>query len=133
VDLAYQKNDHLTIKKRFCKISIMVDICNYMNFRCCKVEHSANDLEQTLNFLKVISEPNRLRILCILQKQEMCVCDIWQCLDLSQNLTSHHLRVLRDFHLVKSKKEGTKVIYSINAKIMNKNYSLLSHYINNHN
>ena len=102
-----------------------------MNFDCCKTKKSKNNLEQTVNFLKVVSEENRLKILCILQKQEMCVCDIWQYLDLSQNLVSHHLKVLKNFRLVESRKESTKAIYSINPKMINKYYSLLSHYINN--
>jgi DNA-binding transcriptional ArsR family regulator len=52
-------------------------------------------------------------------------------LDLPQNLVSHHLKVLKDFKLVESRKESTKVIYSLNAQIISKYYSLLSHYINN--
>lgn len=102
-----------------------------MNFNCCKTKKSKNNLDQTAEFLKVIAEPNRLKILCILQKQELCVCDIWQHLDLPQNLVSHHLKVLKDFKLVESRKESTKVIYSLNAQTISKYYSLLSHYINN--
>lgn len=102
-----------------------------MNFDCCKTKKSKNSLDQTTEFLKVIAEPNRLKILCILRKQEMCVCDIWQYLDLPQNLVSHHLKVLKDFKLVESRKESTKVIYSVNSQMINKYYSLLSHYINN--
>lgn len=62
-----------------------------------------------MDFLKVISEENRLKILCILRKQEKCVCEIWQFLDLPQNLISHHLKVLKDSGLIDSRKEGTKV------------------------
>ncbi len=102
-----------------------------MNFDCCKTKKSRNNLDQTAEFLKVIAEPNRLKILCILQKRELCVCDIWQHLDLPQNLASHHLKVLKDCKLVESRKEGTKVIYFLNFQIINKYYSLLSHYINN--
>ena len=104
---------------------------NHMNFDCGKTKKAKNNLEQTVSFLKVVSEENRLKILCILQKQEMCVCDIWQYLDLPQNLVSHHLKVLKNFKLVDSRKESTKVIYSINQKNINKYYLLLSHYINN--
>jgi len=102
-----------------------------MNSDCCKTKKSKNNLDQTAEFLKIIAEPNRLKILCILQKQELCVCDIWQYLDLPQNLVSHHLKVLKDFKLVKSRKESTKVIYSLNAQTISKYYSLLSYYINN--
>ncbi len=102
-----------------------------MNFDCCKTKKAENNLDQTAEFLKIIAEPNRLKILCILRKQEMCVCDIWQYLDLPQNLVSHHLKVLKNFKLVESRKEGTKVIYQLNSKVINKYYSFLSHYINN--
>lgn len=102
-----------------------------MNFDCCKTKKSKNNLDQTAEFLKVIAEPIRLKILCLLQKQELCVCDIWQHLDLPQNLVSHHLKVLKDLKLVESRKESTKVIYSPNSQTISKYYSLLSHYINN--
>jgi len=82
-----------------------------------------------MDFLRVISEENRLKILCILQNQEKCVCDIWQCLKLPQNLVSHHLKVLKDFGLVKSRRESTKIIYFLNQKNIKKFISLLSHFI----
>ncbi len=104
-----------------------------MNFDCCKNKKLKNNLDQTAEFLKVIAEPNRLKILCILQKQEMCVCDIWQYLNLPQNLVSHHLKVLKDYKLVESRKESTKVIYNLDFQVISKYYSLLSHYINNQN
>ncbi len=102
-----------------------------MNFNCCKTKKSQKDLDQTAEFLKVIAEPNRLKILCILQQREMCVCEIWQNLNLPQNLVSHHLKVLKDHKLVKSKKERTKVIYALNSQLISKYNSLLSHYLNN--
>jgi len=80
-----------------------------MNFNCCKTKKSKSNLNRVMDFLKVISEENRLKILCILRKQEKCVCEIWQFLDLPQNLISHHLKVLKDSGLIDSRKEGTKV------------------------
>ena len=100
-----------------------------MNFNCCKTKQSKNNLQQTAEFLKIISDSNRLQILCMLGKGERCVCEIWQFLDLPQNLISHHLKVLRNFNLVESKKDGTKVIYSINQKVLNKYSSLLARYL----
>lgn len=97
---------------------------------CCDDKRISLAVDETANFLKVISEANRLKILCILQEQELCVCDIWLHLQLPQNLVSHHLKVLKDLKLVKSKKEGTKVIYSLNKKEIQKYYSNLTHYLN---
>ena len=47
-----------------------------MNFNCCKTKKSKNNLEQTAEFLKIISDSNRLQILCMLGKGERCVCEI---------------------------------------------------------
>jgi len=96
---------------------------------CCKIKKSKTKLKEVIDFLRVISEENRLKILCILQNQEKCVCDIWQCLKLPQNLVSHHLKVLKNFGLVKSRRESTKIIYFLNQKNIKKFISLLSHFI----
>jgi ArsR family transcriptional regulator len=103
---------------------------NYMKFDRCKTKKSKSDLGQTVDFLKIISEENRLLILCLLKKGEMCVCEIWQHLNLPQNLVSHHLKVLKDFGLIKSRRESTKIIYSLDQKNIKKFISLMSHFIN---
>ena len=100
-----------------------------MELKCCKNKKANSKLKQTIDFLRVISERNRLRILCILKKREMCVCEIWQFLDLPQNLISHHLKVMKNFCLIGSRKEGTKVFYFLNQKNIKKFISLISHFI----
>ena len=84
------------------------------------------DLSRTAEFLKIISEKNRLKILCLLKEGEKCVCDIWQCLDLTQNLVSHHLKVLKNFGLVSSRQEGLKVFYKLNKEVVEKYLELLN-------
>ena len=93
---------------------------------------SIAEISQAAEFLKVIGEENRLKILCLLKKNEKCVCDIWQYLDLAQNLTSHHLKVLKDFGLVSSRQEGLKVIYSINKKVIKHYLGLLNNCLNSY-
>jgi len=93
---------------------------------------SISEISQITEFLKVINEKNRLKVLFLLKEGEKCVCDIWQELGLSQNLTSHHLKVLKDFDLVSSKQEGLKVIYSINKKVVKKYSKLLNNYLNSY-
>lgn len=100
-----------------------------MELNCCESKKSKQELSELVNFLKAISEENRLKILCILRKSKLCVCDIWQSLNLPQNLVSHHLKVLKDLNLIEAKKEGTKVIYSLNSKDTEKYIKLLSKYI----
>jgi len=94
--------------------------------KCCKNKKSITELSKAAEFLKIISEENRLKILCILQNGEKCVCEIWQWLDLPQNLVSHHLKVLKDFGLIKYQKEGLKVFYSLNAEHIKKNLLLIN-------
>ncbi len=100
-----------------------------MNFDCCKTKKLNIKPEQTAEFLKVIAEPNRLKILCLLQKQKMCVCEIWQYLDLPQNLTSYHLKVLEGLGLISSERKGSKIIYSINGKALKKYLKLLNKFL----
>lgn len=73
--------------------------------------------EEKVNLLseifKALSDPTRLKIIYVLSKSPMCVCDIAQILDMSQSAISHQLRLLRNLKLVKFKKEGKMVIYSL--------------------
>ena len=78
------------------------------------------------NYLQAIVEPNRLKIICLLKNNELCVCEIFKQLLLPQNLTSHHLKILKDAKLVTSKKEGLKIIYKRNEKTINYYQKLLS-------
>lgn len=79
------------------------------------------------DFLRIISEENRLKIICYLQKNnERCVCEIQEFLVLPQNLISHHLKVLRDFNLLNYRKEGLKVYYSVNHEELNQHKESLS-------
>lgn len=113
-------------------ISILIDIIfiDYnMDPKCCKDKKSIAKLLKVVEFLKVISDENRLKILCLLRNGEKCVCEIWQYFELPQNLTSHHLKVLKNFKLVESRKEGLKVFYSINNKTINKYLRLLNKFI----
>jgi ArsR family transcriptional regulator len=72
-------------------------------------------------YLNIIAEPNRLAILSFLKKGEKCACEIHPKLKLPQNLSSHHLKVLKDLKLLKSKRDGVKILYSRNEEVI-KNY-----------
>lgn len=62
---------------------------------------------------KALGDPTRIRIMDALAKDEFCVCDLVELLQLSQSATSHQLRVLRNNHLVKYRREGKMVYYSL--------------------
>ncbi len=100
-----------------------------MKSKCCKDKKSIAEISQAVEFLKVISEENRLKILCLLKEKEKCVCDIWQYLGLAQNLTSYHLKALENLGLISSKRKGLKIIYSINEKVVKKYSKLLNKFL----
>ena len=65
------------------------------------------------DFFKVFGDPTRIRILCVLLQSEMCVCDLAELLKMSQSAISHQLRVLKQAKLVKNRREGKTVFYSL--------------------
>ena len=73
--------------------------------------------EETLlelaGFFKVIGDPTRIKILTALFVSEMCVCDIAAALSMSQSAISHQLRVLKQAKLVKFRRDGKVVYYSL--------------------
>lgn len=71
------------------------------------------EMDDLSNMFKALSEGTRLRIIYILSQSPLCVCDISTILDMTQSSISHHLRVLRDARLVKFKRDGKLVIYSL--------------------
>ena len=64
-------------------------------------------------FFKIFGDVSRLRIIEALSIREMCVCDIAQLLTLSQSATSHQLKLLRQGKIVKPRKEGKMVYYTL--------------------
>ena len=78
------------------------------------------------SYIKAISEPNRLKILEFLKESEKCACEIHPKLKLPQNLSSHHLKVLKDLKLLKTKRDGNKIIYKRDEDIIKKYQSELT-------
>lgn len=64
-------------------------------------------------FFKVFSDFTRVKILFVLKHKELCVLDIAQLLNMTQSAISHQLRVLKQMKLVKNRKEGKVVFYSL--------------------
>ena len=62
---------------------------------------------------KVFGDSTRIKILYALFESEMCVCDIAQLLNMNQSAISHQLRILKQNQLVKSRREGKAVFYSL--------------------
>ncbi|MDY0235005.1 MAG: metalloregulator ArsR/SmtB family transcription factor [Gudongella sp.] len=70
-------------------------------------------LYHVAEFFKVVGDQTRIKILYALIQSSMCVCDIAVLLDMSQSAISHQLRVLKQAGLVKYRKEGRIVFYSL--------------------
>lgn len=106
---------------------------NYSYMRCIKLSDNCNEfaahediikkvrsslprteyLYELAELFKVFSDVTRVQILCLLAESEMCVCDIVQLMNMSQSAISHQLRILKQSKLVKYRREGKTVYYSL--------------------
>lgn len=88
---------------------------------CCK-DNTKNyiKIEKSVDLLKAISEPNRLRILCTLSKDKICVCELADKIGIPQNLMSFHLKTLHKVGILEKKREGNNIYYVITKKWNNK-------------
>ena len=66
-----------------------------------------------VDFYKLVSDVTRLKILYLLSMSEMCVCDISAALDMNQSTISHQLKTLRNSRLIRYRREGKVVYYSL--------------------
>ena len=70
-------------------------------------------MKSFIKVMKALSDPNRVKILKMLQKKMLCVCELQCALGISQPNVSKHLKILEDADLVESQKDGLWVNYSI--------------------
>ena len=79
-----------------------------------KKNFPSNQLINTLSdFFKIFGDTTRVKIMCALDKSEMCVGDISVLLDMTVSAVSHQLKILREASLVKTKRQGKIVFYSL--------------------
>jgi DNA-binding transcriptional ArsR family regulator len=62
---------------------------------------------------KVLGDTTRVRILDVLSRSELCVCDIARLVGLTESAVSHQLRLLRDTRLVRARRNGRQVFYTL--------------------
>ncbi|MBQ1927033.1 MAG: helix-turn-helix transcriptional regulator [Proteobacteria bacterium] len=83
------------------------------------VRHAKADMlesqmyEDLASLLKHFGDPTRVRILHVLAKRELCVCDLAALLDLTKSAISHQLKALRLSKLIRSRREGQVVFYTV--------------------
>ena len=91
------------------------------------------ELYDLADFFKIFADGTRIRILCTLLYCEMCVSEIGEALSMTQSAISHQLRVLKQAKLVKNRREGKTIYYSLSDGHI---ISILSYnkvFINNYN
>lgn len=97
-------------EKEICEVSAIDEVTLNEIKESLYEEEVVNHLAQ---IFKALADPTRLKIIYVLSKSSLCVCDIASLLDMTQSAISHHLRLLRNLRLVKFKKEGKMAIYSL--------------------
>lgn len=81
-----------------------------------QVQQSLPEMTQLLrlaDLFKTFGDGTRVRILCVLLEAEVCVCDLATLLGVTQSAVSHQLRILRDARLIKARRDGKTVFYSL--------------------
>ena len=100
---------------------------NQNEIECCETKELHEDLLHIVNekltreeelydlaeLFKVFGDSTRIRILYVLFEAEVCVCDLAEALNMTQSAISHQLRILKQNKLVKSRREGKSVFYSL--------------------
>lgn len=70
-------------------------------------------MKQLILVMKALSDPNRVAVLKILEQGELCVCEIQYLLELAQPTVSKHMKILEEAGLVRRRREGTWILYSL--------------------
>ena len=70
-------------------------------------------MKDFIRVMKALSDPNRVRIVKLLQLKELCVCELQELLGLAQSTVSKHLKVLDDAEIISSSRDGAWVIYTV--------------------
>ena len=78
---------------------------------------------------KIFGDSTRARIICALEISEMCVCDIAALLNMTSSAISHQLRVLKQASIVKNRREGKVVYYSLADEHISKIFNLAFNHI----
>ena len=97
------------------------------NVECCEFMHAHDEIEERVQkempgedtlydlteLFRIFGDSTRIRILYVLFEAEMCVCDIAALLGMTQSAISHQLKALKNARLVKSRRDGKTVFYSL--------------------
>jgi len=76
-------------------------------------------LRDLVKVFKALSDETRIRLLKLLQQRELCVCELMQALNMTQSRVSRNLGILKDAGLVRDRRDGLWVHYSLNKESFN--------------
>ncbi len=88
---------------------------------------------QLAEFFKIIGDPTRTKILFVLDQNEMCVCDIANVLNMTKSSISHQLATLRKSGIVKSRREGKEVYYTLDDEHIKQVFEIAIEHIEHKN
>ena len=71
-------------------------------------------MEKMINYFRAMGEETRVKVITMLLKEEMCICELIEELGLSQSAVSHHVKILKQAELVNDRRQGKWTFYSIN-------------------
>ena len=107
--------------------------CNIIHQQVVKDTKEKMLKEKTLKnmsiFFSVLKDQTRIKIIWSLDKQEMCVCDIANVLNMTKSSVSHQLAILRKAQIVKDRKSGEEVYYNLDDEHINKLYEIAMEHI----
>ena len=99
--------------------------CAFSNIRVC-------EMRDFIQLMKAFSDETRLRIFNLLLEQECCVCEVMQALDISQTRASRNLGILQNAGLLKTRRNGLWVLYSIDRQTANRHAKHLARLLQDH-
>ena len=79
-------------------------------------------MKQFIRIMKALSDPNRVRVIKILENKQLCVCELQDLIGLAQSTVSKHMKVLEEAGLVDYHKEGSWIIYRL-TQVEESNYA----------
>lgn len=89
-------------------------------------------MQRLAETFKVLGDPTRTKIIFALSQEELCVCDIANILGATKSAVSHQLRILRNMRLVKYRKEGKMVFYSLDDEHINNLFNECLRHVEEH-
>lgn len=94
---------------------------------------NAQEIASISKIFKILSDPTRVKLVWALNKRELCVCDLAATLEMTKSAISHQLKTMREFNVVKSRRDGKNIFYSLDDQHITSIIELVKIHINHMN